>query len=148
MAAPNAPPETKRRPGVSRISKQVYLFIIVLLLACLFVFIVPSSPAPDVGMKVSLFSALTGGLLASVGTQAANGPDSDGTLDLNSGEANGRPTVRTSSGLIVGHNAPNRPGVGEFLGIRFARPPVGELRFAAPKAYTSRDTFVASHFVR
>ena len=148
MEAKNAPPETKRRPGVSRISKQVYLFVTVLLLACLFVFIVPSSPAPDVGMKVSSFSALTGGLLASVWTQAANGLDSDGTLVLNSGESNGRPTARTSSGLIVGHNAPNRPGVEEFLGIRFGKPPVGELRFAAPKAYTSRDTFVASHFVR
>ena len=148
MPAKNAPPETKRRPGVSRISKQVYIFLAVLLLACLFVFIVPSSPAPDVGMKVSFFSALTGGLLTSVWTRAASGLDSDETLVLNSGEANGPPTVRTSSGLVVGHNAPNRPGVEEFLGIRFGRSPVGELRFAAPKAYTSIDTFVASHFVR
>ena len=106
------------------------------------------SPAPDVGMKVSFFSALTGGLLTFVWTQAASGLDSDGTLVPSSGEVNGPPTVRTSSGLIVGHNAPNRPGVEEFLGIRFGRSPVGELRFAAPKAYTSLDTFVASHFVR
>lgn len=43
--------------------------------------------------------------------------------------------VQTSSGTIVGHQASNRTRVAEFLGIRFAEAPVGELRFTAPKKY-------------
>ncbi|KAH9860601.1 hypothetical protein J1614_011932, partial [Plenodomus biglobosus] len=35
----------------------------------------------------------------------------------------------------IGHQASNRTRVAEFLGIRFAEAPVGELRFAAPKKY-------------
>ena len=158
MAGKDAPPETKRRPRVSSISKQVYLFITVLLLACLLVFVVPSFPASGVKVKVSIRAALTGGLLAFTRTRAANGFDSDekrirnlSDVDATSVMAsseNDPPMVRTSSGVIVGHSAPNRPGVLEFLGIRFGKPPVDELRFAAPQAYTSRDTVSASQFVR
>lgn len=43
------------------------------------------------------------------------------------------PIVNTTSGLIIGHAAPNRSEVTEFLGIPYALPPVGELRFAPPK---------------
>jgi carboxylesterase type B len=43
--------------------------------------------------------------------------------------------VQTSSGAIIGHTAANRTGVTEFLGIRYAEAPVGELRFAPPKRY-------------
>lgn len=45
------------------------------------------------------------------------------------------PTANTTSGLIIGHAAPNRSEVTEFLGIRYAEPPVGDLRFAPPKRY-------------
>lgn len=45
------------------------------------------------------------------------------------------PTANTTSGLIVGHAAPNRSEVSEFLGIRYAEPPVGDLRFAPPQRY-------------
>ncbi|KAL9016369.1 MAG: hypothetical protein Q9185_006288 [Variospora sp. 1 TL-2023] len=55
-------------------------------------------------------------------------------------------TVLTSSGLLEGHRAPNTPSVSEFLGIPFAQPPVGGLRFAAPQPYRGRDLFRASTF--
>lgn len=43
--------------------------------------------------------------------------------------------VNTTSGLILGHTAPDRIAVTEFLGIRYGQPPVGNLRFAAPRRY-------------
>lgn len=52
--------------------------------------------------------------------------------------APGDPTlVRTSSGTIKGHRAtwPANNDVVEFLGIPYAQPPVGNLRFAAPRAF-------------
>ncbi|CAN9463568.1 unnamed protein product [Alternaria alternata] len=43
--------------------------------------------------------------------------------------------VETSSGTLIGHPSSNKTHVTEFLGIRYAEAPVGELRFAAPKKY-------------
>lgn len=63
------------------------------------------------------------------------------TLDL---------TVTTSGGRITGHKAPGAEGVHEFLGVPFAKPPVGELRFAPPAKLgpvASSDVFVADKFV-
>jgi hypothetical protein len=45
--------------------------------------------------------------------------------------------VPTSSSTWIGHQAPNRSSVTEFLGIRYAEAPVGELRFAAPRKYVA-----------
>lgn len=56
-------------------------------------------------------------------------------------------TVQTSQGSIIGHSASNRTEVNEFLGIPYAQPPVGSLRFAAPQRYTKHDTFEALNFV-
>ena len=55
--------------------------------------------------------------------------------------------VRTSSGLVIGQPASSRPEVSEYLGIPFAKPPVGNLRFAAPQAYTGAGTVYATVFV-
>jgi hypothetical protein len=56
-------------------------------------------------------------------------------------------SVRTSSGLIKGHAAPRRPGVSEYLGIPYASPPTGDLRFAPPVAFDSEETIEASSYV-
>lgn len=45
-------------------------------------------------------------------------------------ERNDRPTVRTSAGAVSGRR---EDGLDVFRGIRFAEPPVGDLRFAAPR---------------
>jgi cholinesterase len=55
--------------------------------------------------------------------------------------------VNTTSGTIIGHAATNTTQVSEYLGIRYAEPPVGDLRFAAPKAYKSNATYNAVNFV-
>lgn len=57
--------------------------------------------------------------------------------------------VQTTSGTVVGHPALNRTSVTEFLGIRYAEAPVGELRFAPPKKYIAPkgSVFEASEWV-
>ncbi|MFT4224935.1 carboxylesterase family protein, partial [Micropruina sp.] len=45
-------------------------------------------------------------------------------------DATPEPLVRTTAGAVRGVQ---RPGSVAFLGIPFAEPPVGELRFAAPQ---------------
>ncbi|KAH8586802.1 carboxylesterase [Bisporella sp. PMI_857] len=45
--------------------------------------------------------------------------------------------VKTTSGFVTGHPAPNASQVSEYLGIRYAKPPVGALRFAPPLAYVN-----------
>lgn len=58
--------------------------------------------------------------------------------------------VRTSSGTVEGHNAtwPANSDVVEFLGIPFAQPPTGGLRFAAPQPFAgdSNQPFLADQF--
>jgi cholinesterase len=41
--------------------------------------------------------------------------------------------VQTTSGQIKGHASAWKPNVSEYLGVPFAEPPVGALRFAAPR---------------
>lgn len=41
----------------------------------------------------------------------------------------------TTNGPIIGHPAANAPSVAEYLGIPYAQPPIGPLRFAAPQPY-------------
>ncbi|PSK43735.1 hypothetical protein B9Z65_7249 [Elsinoe australis] len=55
-------------------------------------------------------------------------------------------TVNTTNGLIAGHSASGKPGVIEYLGLPYAAPPIGDLRFAAPAPYECRVPQVASSF--
>lgn len=54
--------------------------------------------------------------------------------------------VNTTSGIIQGHAAANRAEVSEYLGIPFAQPPVGDLRFAPPEPYRSSSPIDASSY--
>ena len=56
-------------------------------------------------------------------------------------------TVQTSNGPITGHAAPNASQVIEYLGIPFAEPPLGSLRFAPPVVYSGKAPYVASAWV-
>ncbi|KAJ5953285.1 Carboxylesterase type B [Penicillium verhagenii] len=55
-------------------------------------------------------------------------------------------SAQTSSGQIVGHVDPKFPDVLEYLGIPYASPPTGELRFAAPVSYESKGTVQANAY--
>ncbi|PVH69198.1 carboxylesterase [Cadophora sp. DSE1049] len=50
------------------------------------------------------------------------------------------PTVNTTSGLVSGHPAANATSVYEYLGIPYANPPTGNLRFAPPQPYTGNTS--------
>ena len=56
-------------------------------------------------------------------------------------------SVRTTSGLVVGHSATNASEVSEYVGIPYAAPPLGRLRFQPPVRYTGNDTISATAFV-
>jgi hypothetical protein len=56
--------------------------------------------------------------------------------------------VVTSDGKITGHIAPGMRNTVEYLGIPYARPPVGELRFAAPMPLERKSDYVAEEWVR
>lgn len=55
--------------------------------------------------------------------------------------------VATTNGIITGHTAPNSNNTIEFLGIPYAQPPVGDLRFAAPLPPVTNGSFVAAEWV-
>jgi carboxylesterase type B len=57
------------------------------------------------------------------------------------------PVINTSSGCVVGHSAHQEPGVTEYLGIPYAKPPLGELRFTPPQKLTSTAIIAGHEFV-
>lgn len=57
-------------------------------------------------------------------------------------------TVETSSGSVQGHASSNLTEVSEYLGIPYAQPPLGKLRFQPPVKYSGTKLIVADAFVR
>lgn len=56
-------------------------------------------------------------------------------------------TVQTENGLITGHRSSKVNDVWEYLGIPYAQPPLGDLRFAAPQKYNTTEPYNATSFV-
>ena len=54
--------------------------------------------------------------------------------------------VETTNGLIEGHLADDAPCVVEYLGIPYAKPPVGDLRFTSPQPYEGHQIYEAKSF--
>jgi cholinesterase len=55
--------------------------------------------------------------------------------------------VKTRSGIVKGHASQFRKEVSEYVGIPYAKPPVGALRFAPPVKYAGTGSFNASSYV-
>jgi cholinesterase len=56
-------------------------------------------------------------------------------------------SVHTSSGTVRGRAAPNATEVSVYLGIPYAKPPIGNLRFAPPQKYESDNGIDATDFI-
>jgi hypothetical protein len=48
--------------------------------------------------------------------------------------------VKTTSGSVEGHPSKLHSEVSEYLGIPYAQPPTGDLRFAAPKKLEAKES--------
>jgi len=82
-------------------------------------------------MSLNLRRAAGGAVLALVlGALAPAAPGAAGTAPGSHGDRHRAPVAATQTGLVRG--AAER-GVDSFLGIPFAAPPVGDLRWAAPR---------------
>jgi cholinesterase len=55
-------------------------------------------------------------------------------------------TVQTTSGQIKGHASTWKPAVSEYLGVPYAQPPIGALRFAAPRPLVGKQEIDARDF--
>jgi hypothetical protein len=55
--------------------------------------------------------------------------------------------VNTTSGLVIGGAASSGSQVSGYFGIPYAKPPVGDLRFASPEKFEGSGTINATSFV-
>jgi hypothetical protein len=55
--------------------------------------------------------------------------------------------VKTTSGTVTGRAAAVRKDVSEYVGIPYAKPPVGDLRWAAPVKYTGSGSINGTVYV-
>jgi len=56
-------------------------------------------------------------------------------------------TVKTTSGPVNGHAAFKATELSTYLGIPFAQPPIGDLRFAPPQKYKGTTLISGENFV-
>jgi cholinesterase len=56
--------------------------------------------------------------------------------------------IKTTSGVVTGIAGQNDASVSAYLGIPFAHPPIGSLRFAAPVKYTSSNARNATSYAK
>src|ERR1700744_537896 len=87
-------------------------------------------------IDVTMHSTVVAALLAASSAVYAQAPFAVGGL------------VKTTSGSIVGQASSWRPTVSEYLGVPFAAPPVGALRWAPPQPFKGADgTIRATKYV-
>lgn len=89
-------------------------------------------------MRVAIFLTVASATVAFAGISDLEQRQSNWTVGQ---------TVQTSSGPVTGHSAVNGSQVSEYLGIPFAKAPIGDLRFAPPQKYTGSSTINGSSYV-
>ena len=101
--------------------------------------VVRASSALSLAFLKMKYVAFLSGLLLLVSTTPVVADRSDAQVGA---------TVQTSSGPVSGHPALNRTQVSEYLGIPYAQPPLGDLRFAAPQTFSSSKPLSGASYVR